>query len=707
MKRPADPLSEAGSPERAARRIAFYRYVPLAIAWILGTDALLAFLDGGVWSSMVKGAGFVLVTGTLLYLMIRRELSRREALDRERRTLTENVPDLVFRMRVRPELRFEYVSPSSVTIGGYTPSEYYEDAGRIMASVHEDHHEELMDLLTDIDSEDREAELRWRHKDGHAFWGEIRVTKERDTDGQVTWITGVLRDVTARHELDRRRALLTSVLEAAGEAVLVTDRSGSIEYVNRAFTEITGYAPDDVLGRTPEILESGEMDPSFNDDLWKTLRAGRTFRGVFLNRRADGRLYEQATSITPLRGASGEIEHYVSVGRDITVQRALERRLRFTEKMDAVGQLAAGVAHDFRNLLNVIVVNAEFLREADLASSKGTGGEGGEEIAEILGAARHGTDLVGRLLQVARQPEVETRATDLAALVADMKGTLRAVVGDAVAVDVQVPNQAQPAAVDPDLIRDALLNLVTNASQAMPGGGRILVQLEPQVAGGPGESDMLRLVVRDEGVGMSEETMGRIFDPFFTTKETGTGLGLPMVKGIVERHGGTLDVRSVVGEGTTVTILLRAVAREAEPRPTSPDRPTSETAGEMGEHILLAEDDHRLRALAERALRRLGYEVTATRDGAEALSRIEASPDHWDLVIADLVMPGSGGLELYERTRQRGWSIPFLFTSGHGPSAMSEAGVGGARHTFLEKPWTLETLRLRVRDAIDGNRASA
>lgn len=690
------------SPERTARRIALYVYAPVAVAWIVVTDLVVGSVSVGLEEAtllnMVKGAAFVLVTSVLLYLLIRRELVSRQGEDLDLRTLAENVPDMIFRLRIRPDPRFEYVSPSSVDIGGYTPQEYYDDAAGVLGTVHPDDRERLQELLTDVDSETAEAELRWIHKEGHTFWGDIRVKKERDAAGHVVRISGVLRDVTRHRESERFRGLLSSALEVAGESVMITDRGGTIEYVNRAFTEITGYLPEDVIGRDPSILKSGEQDAAFYAQMWSTITSGRTFRGVMVNRRADGRLFEQATSITPVRGEDGAIEHFIAVARDITVQRALERRLRFTEKMDAVGQLAAGVAHDFRNLLNVVLVNGELLRDDDVVEGRG-------ELDEILTAAKRGADLVGRLLRVARQPEVHLRRTDLGTLVSEMRGMLSAMLLDSIVLEIRPGDEGYAVDVDPDLMQDALLNLVANAGQAMPDGGRIVVDIR-----GDSDGPDVWVEVRDDGVGMDADTLSRVFDPFFTTKEHGTGLGLPMVKGIVERHGGVLDVTSVRGQGTTVAIRL--------PRSTGADDfgldepelgadPSGEAEGSRMEgRLLLVEDDERLRKAAERALTRLGYDVTTAEDGVAALEQIEADPSAWDLVISDLVMPRMGGDELYDTLQERGWNLPFLFMSGHPPEAVSEV-EGRGSYAFLEKPWTLETLRRRVGDALDAERRSA
>lgn len=690
------------SPEQTARRIALYLYAPVAVGWILVTDLVVGSVSVGVEEAtllnMAKGAAFVLVTSVLLYVLIRRELASRQEDDRDLRTMAENVPDMIFRLQIRPETRFEYVSPSSVDISGYTPQDYYGDAAGVLDTVHPDDRERLHQLLTDVDSEMEEAELRWVHKDGHTFWGDIRVKKERDASGHVVRISGILRDVSRQRESERFRRLLSSALEVAGESVMITDRGGTIEYVNRAFTEMTGYLPEDVIGNDPSILKSGEQDAAFYAQMWSTITSGRTFRGVLVNRRVDGRLFEQATTITPVRGEEGAIEHFIAVARDITVQRALERRLRFTEKMDAVGQLAAGVAHDFRNLLNVVLVNGELLRDDDVVDGRG-------EVEEILTAAKRGADLVGRLLQVARQPEVNLRRSDLAVLVDEMRGMLSAMLLDSVELEIRTGDETYWVDVDPDLIQDALLNLVANAGQAISDGGRIVVDVRRDPTGPD-----VWIEVRDDGIGMDSDTLSRIFDPFFTTKEHGTGLGLPMVKGIVERHGGTLDVSSARGQGTTVAICLPGSKGADEFGVGQPELGVDPSAGSektrLEGRLLLVEDDERLRKAAERALTRLGYDVTTAEDGAVALERIEADPSMWDLVISDLVMPRMGGIELYDTLQERGWSVPFLFMSGHPPEAVSEMGGRGS-YAFLEKPWTLETLRRRVGDALDADRRSA
>ena len=701
------------TPERIARRIAFYLYTPIATAWIVASDVWVSLSYGGGFDAMLvrnnlKGAAFAVVTGGLLYLFIRRELIRAQARERDHRTLTEHVPDLIFRFRVHPVRRFEFVSPSSFEMMGYRPEDYYRDPDCLLAAVHPDDRERLDALFRDDVEPPEAVRIRWHRRDGRVVWSEMRVRREVASDGRVHRISGVLRDISAERASDQLRALMAKALESAGEAVMITDRQGTIQYVNRAFTEITGYLPEDVLGGDPSILRGPERDDSFFSQLWGTIASGRTFRGVLVNRRADGRLYEQSTWITPVRGEDGAVEHFIAVARDITVERALQRRLRFTEKMDAVGQLAAGVAHDFRNLLSVILVNAELLQSEEAAGRRP--GRTAREVDEILRAARRGSSLVGGLLRMGKQPEIQLRVTDLGVLLRNMRGMLRAMLPESVDLELRVVDRRFGALVDADLLQDALLNLVANAGHAMPSGGKLVLALEdgdPR----PGEElgvEAVRLVVRDTGLGIPPETLERVFDPFFTTKEHGTGLGLPMVKGIVERHGGAMEISSEPGQGTTVTLLLPRKRLEAG---------TSTVPGEVGGvvksegritqrgRVLLVEDDPRLRAAAERALRRLGYEVATAPDGIRALEQIEEQPEAWDLVLSDLVMPRMGGLELYETLQARGWAIPFLVMSGHGPEA---GAVEGIRYPdFLEKPWTLDSLASGVRAAMEARRDSA
>jgi two-component system, cell cycle sensor histidine kinase and response regulator CckA len=271
---------------------------------------------------------------------------------------------------------------------------------------------------------------------------------------------------------------------------------------------------------------------------------------------------------------------------------------------------------------------------------------------------------------------------------------------------VRVAEGSLPGRVDADLLQDALINVVQNAGQATAPGGRVSIELyeTPTEEGAP-----VRISVRDNGIGMDEGTLAQIYDPFFTTKETGTGLGLPMVRGIVEVHGGSLEVESALGKGTSVTFLLPvrvAGDEDVEGARDSVSAAVPEDAGVGSGRVLLAEDDPRLRTAAERALRRLGYEVTTAENGRVALELLTDAPEGWDLVLSDLVMPELGGLELYEEVQQRGWTIPFLFMSGHGPEAVASAEGADEAFTFLEKPWTMDTLRTTMRRAM-GERAGA
>lgn len=394
-------------------------------------------------------------------------------------------------------------------------------------------------------------------------------------------------------------------------------------------------------------------------------------------------------------------------------RRGLEQRLRQAEKLEAVGQLTGGIAHDFNNLLTVILANVELLREE--APPEMAGG-----FADVEEAARHGRTLVEGLLGFSRR-------ADLAMTVVPMKEPLEAAVRMArrlipadIGIELVVPDEEVRIRADATAMQQILLNLMVNARDAMPGGGRITLELDrlevdhrvAETHPGLSEGPHVRVQVSDSGTGMDRATMARIFEPFFTTKPPGegTGLGLATVHGLVRQHGGTIDVYSEPGAGTTFRIYLPEVRDEATPSGTGPGsvargNPASPSAVDRSTRILLVDDEEPIRRTARRVLERLGYRVVEAAGGEEALAILEREGPV-DLVFTDVAMPGVGGLELRRRLAEgSAGAPPFLFTSGYTARDV-EARSGlppGAR--FLSKPWTVEQLAAAVSSAMEAQGA--
>ena len=615
--------------------------------------------------------------------------------------IADNAQDIIYRYRLGPEPGFEYVSPGVTAMVGFTPEEHYADPGLGLRLIHPDDRHLLEGLRSDPEALSREPlVLRWVHRNGQVIWIEQRSAVVRDAQGRVLAIEGIARDITERKRAEERLALLSRALDQSAELVVITDPDGRIEYVNPAFERVTGWGAAEVIGQLPSILKSGEHPAEVYADLWTRVKAGQTWTGQFRNRRKDGTLYVADVVISAVRGADGGIINLVGVQRDITRERELDDQLRQAQKMEAVGQLTGGIAHDFNNLLTVILANVALLR----GTIGGAVPAGEAYLLDIQTAARRGGEMVKKLLTFGRQERLDFGSLQLDRVVGDFLGTLRRLLPESVELRFHSPAGLPPVEADLGAVEQVLLNLVTNARDAMPKGGMLTIVLEQAAAapGGPPPTPegWVHLAVRDEGKGMEPAVLARVFEPFFTTKPTGkgTGLGMAMVYGLVKQHHGMVEVESSAGSGTTVHVWLPAT----RPRPAVPAAGVAAPPRGRGETILLAEDEAPIRRAATRILEGLGYTVLAARDGIEALEMFAAHEGDVALVISDVTMPRLNGPDLLEALRARGARVPVLFATGY-VMRRSDTAEGALR--FLEKPWTVEELALRVQEALELGRS--
>ena len=389
----------------------------------------------------------------------------------------------------------------------------------------------------------------------------------------------------------------------------------------------------------------------------------------------------------------------------LSEQRTLEAQLQQAQKMEAVGQLSGGMAHDFNNILTVIMANADLVDAALPTECHGQR----SDLQELREAARRGSAMVKRLLGFSRQALLSPRPVNLSELVDELLVTLRRLIPETITIEFTAEPLTQAVVADPGAVEQILINLATNARDAMPEGGTLTVGVRPahlderhRVIHGWGEpGDYLCLSVRDVGTGMSDETRGRVFEPFFTTKQPGegTGLGMAMIYGLIKQHRGFVGVESAPGEGTTVRIYF-PVAGELGTEVALDG--TEGTLPRGTETILLVEDEAGIRRSAERALALFGYEVIVACDGDEGLQLFEEAEDEIGLVISDVVMPRMNGHELYEAVRQRSPATAFILISGYADRGRLQAGEIGAAIPLIAKPWALHELLQRVREALDG-----
>ncbi|MBI5248572.1 MAG: PAS domain S-box protein, partial [Desulfomonile tiedjei] len=482
-------------------------------------------------------------------------------------------------------------------------------------------------------------ELLVRTKDGSPVWVEVN-SRIIMRDGMPVGVHGNARDITERKAAETERLRLVTAIEQAAEVVLITDPDGTIVYVNPAFEQITGYNRHEAIGCNPRILKSGLQDDSVYSDLWNTISDGRVWSGHFINKRKDGTLFEEEATISPVKDDSGRIVNYVAVKRDVSNEVLLQKQLLEAQKMEAVGTLAGGIAHDFNNLLQVINGYAEM---ALFEIKKGHPGH--SELLEIKAAARSAAELTQGLLTFSRRVESKLRPVDLNQELANVAKLLTRTLPKMIKITMSLAEPLDTVNADPAQLQQVVMNLAVNARDAMPKGGKLLIETrnvlldkeycKSHLDTEPGH--YVVLTISDNGIGMDEKTRRHIFDPFFTTKETGkgTGLGLSIVFGIIRSHGGNVICYSEPGQGTTFKIYLPAVTgewvREIEEQ--------HEILAGGTESILLIDDEDSVRRLGASILKRFGYSVITASNGKEGLESFTRAERQIDLVILDLVMP--------------------------------------------------------------------
>jgi signal transduction histidine kinase/ActR/RegA family two-component response regulator len=419
-------------------------------------------------------------------------------------------------------------------------------------------------------------------------------------------------------------------------------------------------------------------------------------------RRMDGKAVDvETTSQSFVHDGTPAI---LTIIRDVTEHKRLEAQVRQSQKMEAVGQLAGGVAHDFNNLLTVIMSYSGLL-----ASSAENGSGLARDLGEIRSAAERAAALTHQLLAFSRRQVLQPQVIDLNDLTGRLEGMLRRLVREDIELVTSYHPLLHPVSADPGQLEQVIVNLVVNAGDAMPAGGRLVietmaVQLDarsPMLPNGAQPGPFVLLTVSDSGHGMDELTRSKIFDPFFTTKDPGkgTGLGLSTVYGIVQQSGGSISVYSEPGLGTTFKIYLPHASTGAVPA--SPKTVKSPIAG-GSETVLLVEDDARVRGTAQRVLESAGYVVLLAATGAEALALLETQRERVGLMLTDLVMPEMGGRNLASRVASRWPDMKIIFMSGYTEDAASRASILAPGAQFLDKPFTPETLTGKVREVLQG-----
>jgi two-component system, chemotaxis family, CheB/CheR fusion protein len=512
------------------------------------------------------------------------------------------------------------------------------------------------------------------------------------------------RRAAVERELRERESRYRAIFETAVDAIIVSDQHGIIQEFSRAAEAMTGYRAAELIGQNMRVL----LPPAMRQEPERyTARYLWTIKELEVCRK-DGSVFPAHLSIAEWR--AGGYRHFTGILRDLSAQHReqvertkLEAQLHQAQKMEAIGNLTGGMAHDFNNMLGVIIGNVDLLRDL-----KGDDPDIDELSREALDAAFRGADLTRRLLAFARQQPLRPQHVDVNELVSGITRLLRRTIGEDIEISLDLAAELWPVVVDPAQLEASLTNLATNARDAMADGGRLMIvtanrTLDTDYAAQHAEvvpGGYVMLEVSDTGCGMTPEVMHRIFEPFFTTKsrDKGTGLGLSMVFGFIKQSGGHIGVYSEPGIGTTFRLFL---PRMAENVPIFEESAATPLLHGRGESVLVVEDNEALRRVVTRQLGELGYRVLAAANAAAGLELLDRQSI--DLLLTDIVMPGGiNGRELAHRARQRWPGIKIVFTSGFSEARLNgDGGPLAACTPLLSKPYRKEDLASAAREALD------
>jgi two-component system NtrC family sensor kinase len=510
--------------------------------------------------------------------------------------------------------------------------------------------------------------------------------------------------IAEHRRVDVEMRKLSQAVEQSPVSIVITDAKGNIEFVNPRFTQVTGYQAGEVLGRNPRVLKSGETPAERYKELWETITAGNVWEGEFYNKKKSGELFWEHAAVSPIRDSDGGITHYLGIKEDITERKKLEEQLRQAQKMEAIGQLAGGVAHDFNNILSTITGYASLLEMAITSDATLR-----DYVAEISVASERGANLTQSLLAFSRKQEASLAAVDLNDQIRSSHKVLSRLVGEDIDLVLDLDREDTVVEADAGQLQQVLMNLASNARDAMPNGGTLRIATKNVTIGSdhreryalehPGKYAILSMI--DTGDGMEQAVRERIFEPFYTTKGVGkgTGLGLSIVYGIVKKHRGSITVDSEPGKGTVFSIYLPLTERSVRGRRGDEGLPQAAAGNRT---ILLVEDEETVRRVLRLTLEAYGYRVIEAVDGEDALRVFREHKDDVLLVLCDLVMPKKNGRQACEEMMKIRPDIKTIFMSGYTKDIFDQKGILESDITLLVKPVNPKDLVKKISDVLEG-----
>jgi PAS domain S-box-containing protein len=564
-----------------------------------------------------------------------------------------------------------------------------------------------------LESQDIKSLIALPLLSGRSLMGFIRFdfVREKKIFGEdvikpLGMVVEIIVNALERKRSEEARIFLEAVFEQTAESIIITDLEGSIRYANLAFEQITGYSKEEVLGENPRILKSGKQGDDFYQNLWDTIKGGSVWKGRFINKKKDGTLYNEEATISPVRDATGKISNFVAVKRDITQELNIENQLLHAQKMESIGLLAGGVAHDFNNILTAIMGYSSLInRKKELPE------EIRRMIEEIEKASLIGAELTGQLLTFSRKQPTKLEVINLNAIINHAIRFLGRILGPTIQIELALEKDLELIEADISQLHQVLMNLSINARDAMPKGGKIFLKtsninieqkyiIDHRYAK---QGPHVLLSFTDTGIGMDKKTLAKIFEPFFTTKELGkgTGLGLSIVYGIIKNHKGIINAYSELSQGTTFKIYFPQTKSKEKKQP-------EEQILVLGgnETILLVDDDEAVLNLACGVLEEYGYKCLTAENGEKALEIYGQDYKNIQLVLVDVVMPKMSGPELFKEIKKLNPRAKVILSSGFtlsGEKDLLEQGV----KAFIPKPYQESFLARTIRKVLDEEKNKA
>ncbi|MFQ3574546.1 MAG: ATP-binding protein, partial [Thermodesulfovibrionales bacterium] len=529
----------------------------------------------------------------------------------------------------------------------------------------------------------------------------ICINTSETIDGYYKSLMGIfVADIASA--IDRARYIeelvrFQDIIDSAFDVIVITDEKAVILYANRSFETVTGYSIEEVIGKKTSILKSGCHNQEFYKRLWATLKDKKVWKGEFINKKKNGEIFYDSSVIYPIY-FSNKL-NYVCIKRDITEEKRLYQHLIRSQKMEAMGSLAAGLAHDFNNVLTSILGYSEIILNSMTETDRFY-----KYIKTINKSAQKAGELTRNILSVTRKEKMETKPVDINKIIREVVDLISHSLAKQIELVTNLSDDIPITAADPSQIHQVILNLTVNARDAMPNGG--ILTISTSLSKKPDtevnqltdtDTQFIKISISDTGIGIDEKAQDKIFDPFFTTKPKGkgTGLGLYIVHTIVTNHNGYINFSSKPNEGTTFNIYLPV----KEPPKTVEEKPLENHKGSLT--ILVIDDEEAIRSLCKDMLESVGYQVITANDGVDGIDKYIRHKDRIDAVILDMIMPKKRGDEVFLELKKINPDVKVIICSGFvhedsiGIDTLLKSGAVG----FIQKPFTINTLLLHLKKA--------